>query len=123
SLFPYLSWNAPSWFVSVEFLLCLLFPLYAVVARRGGMRRGLLLLAAGFAGMAALVQFSGKGFDITFDYGWLRGLAGFASGAGLAVIFRNMKKRQPDYVLNVVQLGVVVMLAYALLFGGPPRTP
>ncbi len=33
NIFPYLSWNGAAWFVSVEFLLCLLFPLYLLPAR------------------------------------------------------------------------------------------
>ena len=33
-IFPYLTWNGVAWFVSVEFFLCLIFPLYAVAGAR-----------------------------------------------------------------------------------------
>jgi peptidoglycan/LPS O-acetylase OafA/YrhL len=117
-LFPYLSWNAPAWFVSVELLLCILFPLYAALAR-GGRRRGLLLAAAGMAGLSALAATSGNhGLDITFHNGIFRGMAAFAVGVGMAVIYRNL--RRPDiHVLNVMQVGLLVGLWFAIYFAGP----
>ena len=118
NLFPYLSWNAPAWFVSAELLLCLLFPLYAIIAR-GGSRRGMLMIAAGMAGLAALAQTSGNdGLDITFHNGIFRGMAGFAVGAGMAVVHRRM--RSVDiHLANVLQVGVIAGLAFAIYFGGP----
>jgi peptidoglycan/LPS O-acetylase OafA/YrhL len=122
NLFSSLSWNMPAWFVSVEFLLCLLFPVYALVAR-GGVRRGILIVAAGMAGLTALAQTSGHhGLDITFHNGIFRGMAGFAAGAGLAVVHRNL--RRPDiHLLNVLQLGVFAALILAIYFGGPRHSP
>src|SRR5947209_2461688 len=46
NIFPYLSWNGASWFVSVEFLLCLLFPIYLALAR-GGWRIAVVLIVGG----------------------------------------------------------------------------
>jgi len=118
NLFPTLSWNAPAWFVSAEFLLCILFPIYAVIAR-GGRRRGILLFAAGIAGLAALAATSGEhGLDITFDNGIYRGMAAFGCGVGLAVIYRGF--RQVDlHLANVLQVGAVAGLAFAIWFAGP----
>jgi peptidoglycan/LPS O-acetylase OafA/YrhL len=45
NIFPYLSWNGASWFVSVEWLLCLLFPVYLLIAR-GGWKTGVLVIVA-----------------------------------------------------------------------------
>jgi peptidoglycan/LPS O-acetylase OafA/YrhL len=117
NIFPTLSWNAPAWFVSAEFLLCILFPLYAFAAR-GGTRRGILLIAAGMAGLAALVQTSGKdGLDLTFHNGIFRGMAAFAVGAGMAVVYRGFRK--PDlHLANVLQVGVLGGLVLAIYFGG-----
>src|SRR4029079_14257985 len=50
NIFPYLSWNGASWFVSVELLLCLLFPLYLLLAR-GGWASAVGLIAAGIGGL------------------------------------------------------------------------
>jgi len=118
NLFPYLSWNAPSWFVSVEFLLCILFPVYAVVAR-GGRRRGILLIAAGIAGLAALAATSGEhGLDLTFHNGIYRGIAAFAVGVGLAVVYRSL--RHVDvHLANVLQVGALAGLVFAIWFAGP----
>jgi peptidoglycan/LPS O-acetylase OafA/YrhL len=103
--------------VSAEFLLCILFPLYALVAR-GGSRRGLLLIAAGMAGLAALAQISAKdGLDLTFHNGIFRGMAAFAVGAGMAVVHRNMRSIDL-HLANVLQVGVIAALVFAIYFGG-----
>jgi peptidoglycan/LPS O-acetylase OafA/YrhL len=121
NLFPYLSWNAPAWFVSVELLLCILFPVFAALSR-GGRRRGILLIGAGIAGLAALASTSGNdGLDITFHNGIFRGMAGFAVGGGMAVVYRGLK-RIDIHLVNVLQLGVVAGLVFAIYFGGPRHT-
>ena len=88
-----LTWNGASWFVSVEFALCLLFPLLLWLAQ-GKTARGFLLIAAGIAGLVALDS-SRYGLDITFHHnGVLRGLSDFAVGRGLGgVLYRAIKPR------------------------------
>jgi peptidoglycan/LPS O-acetylase OafA/YrhL len=121
NLFPYLSWNAPAWFVSVELLLCILFPAYAFVAR-GNRRRGILLIGAGIAGWVALAATSGNdGLDITFHNGIFRGMAGFAVGAGMALVYRGLK-RIDTHLVNVLQAGALAGLIFAIYFGGPRHT-
>ena len=88
NLFPWLTWNGASWFVSVEFLLCLLFPVYVLLSR-GGWLRALALIGAGVAALTFMAQTSGHGLDITFHNGVLRGMAGFAVGVGMAMLFRR----------------------------------
>ena len=124
NILPELSWNAPSWFVSVEFLLCILFPFYAALAR-GNLRRGLLLIGAGIAGLTALLAFSGHGLDLTFHNGIFRGMASFAVGAGFAVIFRNIGKsslRIPDWLLTAAQMAAFAALLVGIYLEGPSRT-
>ncbi|HSZ74443.1 MAG TPA: acyltransferase [Rhizomicrobium sp.] len=124
NLYPFLSWNAPSWFVSVEFLLCLLFPVF-VAFSRGGFLRGLLLVGAGAAGLAALLTTSTQGLDLTFHNSIYRGAAGFAAGIGFAVIFRSLSRssiRIPDWLLTVAQMAVLAALLIAIYFEGPART-
>jgi peptidoglycan/LPS O-acetylase OafA/YrhL len=121
NLFPYLSWNAPAWFVSVELLLCILFPLYAFVAR-GGRRRGILLIGVGIAGLVALASISGNdGLDITFHNGIFRGMASFAAGAGMALIHRGLK-RIDTHLATVLQAGALAGLIFAIYLGGPRHT-
>ncbi|HUO01246.1 MAG TPA: acyltransferase, partial [Rhizomicrobium sp.] len=81
-----LTWNGVSWFVSVEWALCLMFPLLLWLAN-GRIWRGFALIAAGALGLTALDLTSGAhvGLDITYHDGVLRGLADFSIGVGFAV--------------------------------------
>jgi len=79
--FPIWSWNGASWFVSVEFLLCLLFPLYLALSR-GGWRVALLLIAGGAAALALLAH-PRYGLDLTFHNGIYRGISGVRDGRGI----------------------------------------
>ncbi|MBI1330310.1 MAG: acyltransferase family protein [Alphaproteobacteria bacterium] len=125
-LFPKLSWNGVSWFVSVEFFLCLVFPLFAWIAN-GGLWRAAVLIFGGLCGLWYMAQVSGHGLDITFDYGVLRGLADFAVGVGLAMLYRAFdgKARDglSDGLLSGIQLLVVALFLYAIYGTGWSHRP
>lgn len=121
---PYLSWNGASWFVSVEWLLCLLLPFYLWVAR-GRWLAALALIAAGIGGLAWLAN-TGYGLDLTFHNGMLRGMADFAIGVGMAMIFREIKPRAdalPDNTFSVLQVMALLGLGVSLYDTGWARTP
>ena len=125
NIFPYLSWNGASWFVSVEFLLCLLFPLYLVVAR-GGWRVAVLMIIAGALALALLAH-PRYGLDLTFHNGIYRGMAAFGMGVGFAVLNANARKlgaaSLPDYVFTLVQAAVLAWLVYAIYNTGWSHRP
>ncbi|HEY2446036.1 MAG TPA: acyltransferase [Rhizomicrobium sp.] len=125
NLFPYLSWNGASWFVSVEFLLCLLFPLYLVLAR-GGWRIALLLIAGG-AGALAWLAHPRYGLDLTFHNGIYRGMAAFGMGTGFAMLHRIAMLRGaahlPEFVFSLAQLAVLACLWYAIYNTGWSHRP
>jgi peptidoglycan/LPS O-acetylase OafA/YrhL len=125
NLFPYLSWNGVAWFVSVEFLICLLFPLYLLLAR-GGIWRGALLVSCGLAGLIVLDLTSKHGLDITFHNGIYRGMSGFAVGVGFAVLFGVAKASPraplPEWAHTGAQLAVLSLLFYAIYFTGWSHT-
>ena len=113
-----LTWNGLSWFVSVEFALCLLFPLVLRLAH-GKVWRGFALMAAGLAGMLALLFTSQHGLDLTYHNGVWRGLADFAIGAGMAVLFARAREAHiPAWAHSVAQLVLLALLGYAVLKTG-----
>ena len=118
-----LTWNGASWFVSVEFALCLMFPLFAWLAQ-GKIWRGFALVAAGVAGVLALDLTSKHGIDITFHNGVLRGLAEFSVGAGLAVLFRSAGAlaQLPASAHSLIQLGLLAWLWWAIYHTGWSHT-
>ncbi len=120
-----LTWNGASWFVSVEFALCLMFPVFAWLASplRKQMWRGLALLAAGVAGILYLNMTGKYGMDYTFHNGVLRGMADFSAGVGLAVLYGVWKPRDrlPDWAHSAIQLAVVAALFWAFYHAGWAR--
>ncbi len=117
NIFPWLTWNGVSWFVSVEFFLCLAFPVFLWFAR-GRFWRGVVLIAVGIAGLVLLLRTSAHGLDITFDYGVARGLADFSVGVGLAVLYRENRWRLSDSVLTAAQGLVLAALVWGIYFTG-----
>ncbi len=126
NMFPYLSWNGASWFVSVEFLLCLMFPLYLLIAR-GGIAGAILLILGGAGGLTALALTSHHGLDLTFHDGIFRGMAAFAMGVGLAVLHGKAKaaggKQLPDAIHSLAQLAVLAVFLYAIYETGWAHRP
>jgi peptidoglycan/LPS O-acetylase OafA/YrhL len=118
-----LTWNGVSWFVSVEFALCLVFPAFLWLAE-GGLWRGFALIAAGLTGLLALLFTSRHGLDITFHNGVFRGLSDFAIGVGLAVLFRRAKSRDrlPEWMHTALQLLLLSLLAYVVMNTGWSHT-
>ena len=117
-LFPRLSWNGVSWFVSVEWFLCLMFPLWLWLAKRTAWA-GLLLVAFGFAVLAALIR-PKIGLDITYDWGIARGIGDFSIGIGLAMLYRALKPRGD--VLSVHWHSAAQIFAFAALLFAIYRT-
>jgi peptidoglycan/LPS O-acetylase OafA/YrhL len=123
NLFPYLSWNGVAWFVSVEFLLCLLFPLYLTATVRGGALRGLAIAAVGIAGLIALDMRSKHGLDLTYHNGIWRGMSAFGVGVGLSVLHRSVSNRSlPASLHSLSQVAVVAWLFGAIWFTGWSHT-
>ena len=116
-----LTWNGVAWFVSVEFALCLMFPIYIWFAR-GGVWRGVLLILAGAAGLIALDMTNSHGLDITFHNGVFRGMSDFAIGVGLSNFFRAVRARRgataPVWFLSLSQVIALLFLLVAIYHSG-----
>jgi peptidoglycan/LPS O-acetylase OafA/YrhL len=126
NLFSTLSWNGAAWFVSVEFLLCLLFPLYLLIAR-GGLASAALFIAGGAVWLACLAMTPKTGLDLTFHNGIYRGMAAFAIGVGLAIVYGKVKTRGgaalPNWFHSAGQLAVVALLLIAIYTTGRSHRP
>jgi len=126
NLFPWLTWNGASWFVSVEFLLCLIFPLYLLLAR-GRWWMGAALIGFGLSWLTLLALNSHHGLDITYRDGMFRGMAGFAVGVGLAMLYRDARKagieRLPAWVFDAAQGAALLYLFWATYRLGWSHTP
>ncbi len=121
-LFPSLSWNGAAWFVSVEFLLCLLLPLYLAISC-GGWKTALVLIAAGAGGLAVLAS-PRYGLDLTFHDGIWRGMAAFGMGVGMAMLHREMQGFSISYRwCSAMQTAVLAWLFYGIYRTGWSHRP
>ena len=124
NIFPYLSWNGASWFVSVEFLLCLLFPIYLLIAR-GGWRTGVAVIVMG-AGALAWLAHPRYGLDLTFHNGIWRGTADFAIGVGMAMVHASIRAHRievSNLACSALQAVVLAWLLYAIYETGWSHKP
>lgn len=121
NLFDRLTWNGVAWFVSVEFFLCLIFPIYITIAR-GGWWRGVLLIVAGGADLLWLILTNKHGLDLTFHNSIFRGMGDFAIGVGLSNIYRHIRARggapAPEWFHSLLQaIATLVLLITIYHFG------
>ncbi len=122
---PALSWNGVAWFVSVEFFLCLVFPLYLWIAQLRAWVAPFLVLG-GFVILWLMAQNSGHGLDITFDFGIVRGMCDFAIGVGFAMLYRAVKPASdalPGWSFSAAQLAAIGLFFYAMYNTGWSHHP
>src|ERR1700682_1554172 len=95
------TWNVPSWSISAEWWAYMLFPALVIfINRKKGLAIGFLTLFVVAAYLAIMFWIPRvnifdpsapprRNLDVTFDYGYLRGLAGFISGMLLHKIYEE----------------------------------
>jgi peptidoglycan/LPS O-acetylase OafA/YrhL len=86
------NWNIPSWSISAEWGAYLLFPFLALWISRQR-RLASILITLGVAAawcsiMYVLPRKNPHNLNTTFDYGWLRGIAGFSAGMIMYQLYR-----------------------------------
>jgi peptidoglycan/LPS O-acetylase OafA/YrhL len=107
-----LTWNGPSWSISTEFWTYVVFALISVWL---GMRNWVLVAAAVTAPIL-LYQVSKTGMDITYDYGLIRCLFGFALGVACCRIYRQRPPHAPRAGVGVMTLLECLVVAAVVLF-------
>lgn len=104
-----LSWNAPSWSISTELWAYVIFALVSVTL---GLRHWMLALVA-LAAPLFLLSVTSTGMDVTYDWGLVRCVFGFALGVACARLYR-LRGDRPEgrsaaaTVLECVALAAVV---------------
>jgi len=106
-----LTWNAPSWSISTELWAYVVF---ALVSLWFGMRNWMLLATAAVAPLV-LHQVAER-MDITYDYGLIRCVFGFAMGIACCRIHRAWPRRSPSSGLAAPTAVECLVVAAVVLF-------
>jgi peptidoglycan/LPS O-acetylase OafA/YrhL len=111
----YLYWNRPSWSISAELGAYVVFFVMTATWDRKG--RVLPPFVAAFLMYAALFSLDGdRQMDITYDFGWLRCLAGFYLGSGIFRLHRQLgsKLELRGSLQTVAEIACAISIAYCV---------
>ena len=114
----HLSFNAPSWSVSAEWLAYLVFPLFLVLSRRLSLATNLAIVIGSIAAMTLWRNAAGlrEWTEATYDFGALRALPTFFLGVIFAVLLESSPRlfRAPWLAVHLLFLSAVVTLHFEL---------
>ena len=115
-----LSWNLPSWSIGAEFYTYLVFGL-AIVWISGSVNwfAGLVVLIA----LSALMLTGSDTIDLTYDFGFVRCLYGFALGALLSRVRPTIGyfKSRPRWQATVAEFAAIAMVVVFVWGAGSNR--
>lgn len=106
--YSFLTWNTPGWSIATEFWTYLCFAVlvtYAYQARTG------ILTATLIGTIGIILAFSPHYMNTSYDFGFLRTLAGFSAGALLYEQFKDRGGRRPFANTNatLVEAGALLL--------------
>lgn len=115
-LFDHVSWNVPSWSIGALMLSYIGFYAFCKIEKLNSwfMALSMAILGYGFIGLSL----HKTDFDITYDYGFLRCLAGFYAGVFCYEIKQHWEYSQQHWKyspLSVLRMGLLEILAVAAL--------
>ena len=123
------TWNVPSWSISAEWWAYMVFPFLAVLLARKkriaiilipllavGIYVSILYLLPRTNPFAPDIPYLDHDLDVTFDYGFLRGLAGFMMGMMTYIAYQNKRVYQ-FFSKDIICLVCIVVLIIAMHFG------
>jgi peptidoglycan/LPS O-acetylase OafA/YrhL len=116
---PMLTWNAPSWTVSVEFYTYLIYAGLVLTWPKRPLVSAVLMAAVGAAG----VIFVARQLAATYDFGVFRCFYGFFVGVLTFSVWKAapLKLSSHPRVAAAVEVGATLgVFAYIALIGGPP---
>jgi peptidoglycan/LPS O-acetylase OafA/YrhL len=121
------NWNVPSWSISAEWWAYMVFPLLAVfIYRKGRIALTLLALFALLSYLSIMYWLPRvnifeptlphrQNLDVTFDWGFLRGLAGFICGILIYKVYETgklVKLFQKDVAAVMVMIACVLCMHF-----------
>ncbi|MCF3932620.1 acyltransferase [Acuticoccus sp. M5D2P5] len=108
-----IGWNIPSWSISAEFWVCVLFALVFAAFRKQG-----VVVMGGLGAVAGLVivAFADGTMDTNIDLGFVRCVYGFAAGC---VTFAIYRRRQDAWSNSAVEIAMVVAALLYVWAAGP----
>ena len=127
---PVYTWNIPSWSISAEWWAYLVFPFAAIFLHRKKMLAIIIILifivAAYFSIMYLLPRRNPlypslpvpHNLNTTYDYGFLRGLAGFAAGMLLYLLY-ELNTFRVFFSKDILAFLCIISVAACLHFGLP----
>jgi peptidoglycan/LPS O-acetylase OafA/YrhL len=114
---PMLTWNAPSWTVSVEFFTYLTFASLVVMWPKRPLATASVMAVVGALGVTLIA----RKLDANFDYGLLRCFYGFFCGALTWRLFKAAPfaaSGRPVLATALEAVALVGVFAYIVLLGG-----
>jgi peptidoglycan/LPS O-acetylase OafA/YrhL len=109
-LFDHLTWNLPSWSISVEFYTYIAWALMLIAFRKRLIWMAIVSLP--FIGWF-IWNFNGN-IEYTFDYGFLRCLYGFLIGMYSYLFARRMQRRMDKRLATITEIGLLGLTGYFL---------
>jgi len=112
-----LSWNAPSWSISTELWAYVVFALVSVMVGLRGWMLGLVALAAPLF----LLAVTRTGMDVTYDWGLVRCLFGFALGVACARLHRahgDRARMAGPVIATAVETAALAAVVWFVSFAG-----
>ncbi|KEQ31261.1 hypothetical protein N180_03165 [Pedobacter antarcticus 4BY] len=123
------SWNIPSWSISAEWAAYLLFPVIAICINKKKavsiILFAVLVLAAYYSIMYVLPRKNPinpaipvpHNLNTTFDYGYIRGIAGFTTGILIYLAYELQAIRKAfssDLISVFIILGIIISMHFSL---------
>jgi peptidoglycan/LPS O-acetylase OafA/YrhL len=121
-IYPAWAWNSPSWSVSVEWGVYLIFPLITLLVPTGSKaRRCLLTIASALGGLYWFIwRYNEKSMDLNIDYGLLRGLTEFITGYCLCSLYSSGFLKQWRW--NLISPAIAASVLVAVFLGAQDMT-
>ena len=121
------TWNIPSWSISAEWAAYLLFPFLALFLNKKKLFALIIFFIVVIAAYTSIMYFLPRrnylypsipvphNLNTTYDYGWLRGIAGFITGM---IVYKLYQLSLPKDIFNkdFFAAAIMILLALALHF-------